>query len=86
MISIIDYIPKDGRIKTRDLATILNMDAREVRHAVQAVRLQGVPILADKDGLYYSEDPDEVESYCDRLAMVIRSLDDVKKSIRDVIY
>lgn len=84
MISILDYIPsdRDNAIKGKELCASLNLKERELRQLIEHERLKGVPIVADNSGYWIAHDPAEIDSYCRKVSVVIRSYHRIIDAIR----
>lgn len=82
--SISDYIPteRQNAIKGKELCNMLNLNEREMRQLIEKERLNGVPIVADNCGYWITDDPAEIEHYCRKVSVVIRSYKRILVAIR----
>lgn len=61
---VLQAIKNSGQIKGKELAKLFgHRDTRQIRIAIQNLRLQGKPICVGKSGGYfYSTDPDHIKA------------------------
>jgi biotin operon repressor len=57
----------NASVKQADMAFVLGISIRKVQECLQALRLEGVPVFSDEDGVRLAQTADEARACADAL-------------------
>ena len=89
-MTVAEYLSngRDNAKTARELAAVLNCDARAVTIQIERERRAGVPICAacgDNPGYYLAADADELQTYCNQLQSRIDEQRETLRALVDVL-
>lgn len=84
-ICMLEHKGKENAVNSRKLEKQFHLKGSEIRHMVNVLRCNGVPICSCNRGYYYAECAEDIESTLAHLESRIKKIRDAQNGMRDVL-